>query len=171
MSAVLYSHDPCVRYCLTQREPFLWSELPSSVLTAPESRRVMREAAAFGLAEGLCIPLHDPFGFHAALTTAGRSFHLPARARLMAQILTHHAYGAGARVGACPTSSRGVLTEREREVLQWAAIGKTGWETAAILHVSKSTVEKHLRSGRDKLNAVTTAQAIVEALRRHLIRL
>ncbi|MGV8743940.1 LuxR C-terminal-related transcriptional regulator, partial [Pseudomonas aeruginosa] len=40
------------------------------------------------------------------------------------------------------------LSEREREVLQWLALGKKQAEVAAILMISERTVEKHLRAAR-----------------------
>lgn len=63
------------------------------------------------------------------------------------------------------------LTPREREVLSWAANGKTAWEISVILDISESTVISHLRNARDKLETVNVVQTIVEAMRRSEIRL
>lgn len=160
-----YRHDPCVRWCLSQREPFLWSELPGAALAEPRARWVMHEAAEFGLVRGLCVPLHDSLGFHGALTTAGPGFDLPSQARFMAHLLAHQAYGAAVRPGVHREGRATVLTAREREVLRWAGAGKTGWEIGTILGISESTVEKHLRAVRAKLDVATTAQAVAEGLR------
>lgn len=56
-----------------------------------------------------------------------------------------------------------LLTQRQREVLEWSAAGKTIAEIATILGVTGATVEKHLRLARDSLGAGNTAQAILKA--------
>jgi len=55
------------------------------------------------------------------------------------------------------------LTERQREVLQWVADGKTAQEIAMIMGLNQATIEKHLRLARANLNADTTAQAVLKA--------
>ena len=61
------------------------------------------------------------------------------------------------------------ITPREYECLLWAAEGKTDWEIAAILGVSKPTVAKHILSAREKLGAVTKGHAIAVALRAKIL--
>jgi DNA-binding CsgD family transcriptional regulator len=62
------------------------------------------------------------------------------------------------------------LTPREREVLWWAAQGKSAWEIAKILYISKRTVYEHTRNAVRKLDAVNRTQAVAIALRERLIR-
>lgn len=61
------------------------------------------------------------------------------------------------------------LTPRQREVVEWAAYGKTVAEIAEILGVVPTTIEKHLRLAREALGAHTTAQAILKAHQRNQI--
>lgn len=63
------------------------------------------------------------------------------------------------------------LTAREREVLLWAAQGKTAWETSAILGISPKTVEFHLGNCGRKLGSATKAQTILAAARKGLLPL
>ena len=63
------------------------------------------------------------------------------------------------------------LSGREREVLLWAAQGKTAWETAAILAISPKTVEFHLANCGKKLGTTAKAQTILAAARRGLLPL
>jgi len=58
------------------------------------------------------------------------------------------------------------LTRREKEVLFWAAKGKTAWEISIILNIARSTVITHLKNARTKLNTTNVAQTVAEALRR-----
>lgn len=64
-----------------------------------------------------------------------------------------------------------LLTQREREVLGWIAMGKTAAETAIILHLSKRTCETHIYSAARKLDAANSTQTVVEAIRRGELRL
>ena len=62
------------------------------------------------------------------------------------------------------------LTPRERECLRWTGQGKTDWEIGEILGISESTVHNHIENAKYKLRVTTRVQAVVEALRHHLIR-
>jgi len=62
-----------------------------------------------------------------------------------------------------------ILSDRQREVLAWAADGKTDAEIASILGLSGHTVDKYMRQIRDELAAVNRTSAIVTAMRCGLI--
>lgn len=61
------------------------------------------------------------------------------------------------------------LSTREIEILQWVASGKTQQDVADILSISSRTVEVHLRSTREKLNALSTPQAVGRGISMGLI--
>ena len=61
------------------------------------------------------------------------------------------------------------LTPREREVLSWAAQGKSAWEIGEILKITKRTVDEHTRKAVHRLGAVNRTQAVAIALRERLI--
>lgn len=61
------------------------------------------------------------------------------------------------------------LTPREREVLWWAAQGKSAWEIGEILHIAKRTVDEHTQKAIRKLGVVNRTQAVATALRERLI--
>lgn len=63
----------------------------------------------------------------------------------------------------------GVLTLRQREVLECISVGRTTQEIAELLDVTPATVEKHLRLARKALGARTTAQAVLLAVSRQHI--
>lgn len=67
------------------------------------------------------------------------------------------------------TNGAHALTPREREVLWWAAQGKSGWEIGKILHISKRTVDEHTQKAMRKLGAVNRTQVVAMALRERLI--
>jgi DNA-binding CsgD family transcriptional regulator len=61
------------------------------------------------------------------------------------------------------------LTPREREVLTWAAQGKSAWEIGEILHITQRTVNEHVRTAARKLGATNRTQAVAIALRNRII--
>jgi DNA-binding NarL/FixJ family response regulator len=63
-----------------------------------------------------------------------------------------------------------LLTPREKEVLQLLAEGKTNKDVAAILDVSLYTVESHRTNLMQKLNLHNTAEIVLYAVRKNLVR-
>jgi two-component system NarL family response regulator len=59
----------------------------------------------------------------------------------------------------------GVLTEREREVLQWVARGMTNKEIGAQLSLSPHTIKAHIRTILEKLHVRSRAEAAAWATR------
>jgi RNA polymerase sigma factor (sigma-70 family) len=62
-----------------------------------------------------------------------------------------------------------LLTEREREVLQLLAEGKSNKEVATILNLSTYTVETHRTNLMHKLNLHNTAEIVLYAVRKKII--
>ncbi|WP_157125763.1 helix-turn-helix domain-containing protein [Pandoraea norimbergensis] len=56
------------------------------------------------------------------------------------------------------------LTPRETECLQWAAAGKTAWETSRILAISERTATFHLTNAVKKLGATNRRAAVARAI-------
>lgn len=63
-----------------------------------------------------------------------------------------------------------LLTEREREVLQLLAEGKSNKEVASVLGLSPYTVETHRTNLMQKLNLHNTAEIVLYAVRKAIIR-
>lgn len=63
------------------------------------------------------------------------------------------------------------LTPREREVLLWAARGKSAWETAQLLGLSEKTIKFYLRNASSRLNTKNKTHAAATSLILGLIAL
>jgi RNA polymerase sigma factor (sigma-70 family) len=61
------------------------------------------------------------------------------------------------------------LSEREREVLQLAAEGRSNKEIAELLHLSPGTVETHRAHILQKLDIHNTAELVLYAVRRGMV--
>jgi DNA-binding NarL/FixJ family response regulator len=62
------------------------------------------------------------------------------------------------------------LTDREREVLQLIAEGKTNKEIATLLSVSVNTVETHRKHVMEKLDLHNTAEIVRFAVRKRIVQ-
>jgi DNA-binding NarL/FixJ family response regulator len=67
------------------------------------------------------------------------------------------------------TMSVGLLTHREREVVQLIAEGKINKQIATTLEISIKTVETHRASAMHKLKLKTTADLVRYAIRNSLV--
>jgi DNA-binding NarL/FixJ family response regulator len=62
-----------------------------------------------------------------------------------------------------------LLTDREREVLQLLAEGRSNKDVANLLNLSLSTVETHRLNMMQKLNLHSSAEIVLYAVRKKLI--
>ena len=67
------------------------------------------------------------------------------------------------------TDTYHLLTDREREVLQLLAEGRSNKEVAVVLDVGVSTVETHRARLMEKLNLHNTAEIVLYAVRKGII--
>ncbi len=63
------------------------------------------------------------------------------------------------------------LSERERQVLEFVATGKSNKEIAAALEITEATVKGHMTNILGKLGVTDRTQAVITALRRGLVHL
>ncbi len=158
-------HCPVTRHILELDEPFFWSKSPSE---DPErmTYRIVRGVRDLGQVNGMQVPVFGRNGLEGAVSFAGERLDLNAGCKLAAQAFCPILFFALKRLrGPVPARDAQALSEREREVLQWIALGKQQAEVAAILMISERTVENHLRAARRRLGAASTAQAVARALR------
>ncbi len=57
-----------------------------------------------------------------------------------------------------------VLTERQRQCLQWVREGKSSTDIADILGISSGVVDEHLAGACRRLGVRTRTQAVIEAM-------
>jgi DNA-binding NarL/FixJ family response regulator len=93
----------------------------------------------------------------------GRSFFSPAISTILLADYVRHLKQRGLE------DSYDVLSDREKEVLQLLAEGKSNKEAAAVLHISLSTVESHRLKLMQKLDLHNTAEIVLYAVRKGII--
>jgi DNA-binding NarL/FixJ family response regulator len=97
-------------------------------------------------------------------TAEGKSFFSPAVARLMLDDYVQRLADKGV------VDRYDTLSEREREVFQLVAEGRSSKAIADLLHISPATVETHRAHIMEKLDLHSTAELVLSAVRRGVIR-
>lgn len=185
--------DPCLIKVRRTNTPFNWSSIERPALLGrrkPGAIKTMEAARDHGFTEGFVVPYHfrDHRGFMFSSSTV--FFWKDTLARFKSLFGSHrhelqlvmiywtqraidlvardHRHGPSVfRAPDGPPLA--ALTDRERDVMAWAARGKTMRETAAILNISDETAESHVRHVLDKLDASNKTHAVVKCIALGLI--
>ena len=94
---------------------------------------------------------------------SGKPFFSPAVTAVLIEDYMHMLQKRGL------TDSYDLLTDREREVLQLLAEGRSNKEVATLLDLGLSTVETHRANLMQKLNLHNTAEIVLYAVRKGMI--
>ncbi|WP_323123289.1 autoinducer binding domain-containing protein [Burkholderia alba] len=156
--------DPIVAHGRRSQTPVIWSD----ELFAP-AHQLWVEAQAFGLRFGWAQASCDAYGVMGMLVLVRSSAPLTATELAAKEFkmrwlvnTAHFALGRRMLPKLMADPERG-LTEREVEVLKWAADGKTSGEISKILAISVDTVNFHVKNAIVKLKTANKTAAVVRA--------
>ncbi len=164
--------DPLVQVGMKGFLPVDWSEMRGE---GREVRNFFGEAEDFGVfRNGIGIPIRDPKNRTAVFsvnTDMGvKEWGLFARSHISdityLGFLFHNRFAERHELHGV---RREELSEREKVSLEWAARGKTSWETSQILGVSQRTVDFHIKNSIRKMLAANKTQAVAIAVSENLI--
>lgn len=164
--------DPVTRRCLQSRKPFFWNDVVAEPTIAAPSLNLMREAQDAGVTDGIGMSLTGKTGELVGIGLArthmdgkpGKSDYAFLAGAYLLSVYFHETY----RDMLSPPQ-RIQLSQREVEVLCWAAEGKTDEEIALLLRISSNTVRFHWKNIFSKLEANGRIYAITKAIRMQLI--
>ncbi|MER0905827.1 LuxR family transcriptional regulator [Pseudomonas aeruginosa] len=167
--------DPTVSHCTQSVLPIFWEP---SIYQTRKQHEFFEEASAAGLVYGLTMPLHGARGELGALSLSVEAENRAEANRFMESVLPtlwmlkDYALQSGAGLAfEHPVSKPVVLTSREKEVLQWCAIGKTSWEISVICNCSEANVNFHMGNIRRKFGVTSRRVAAIMAVNLGLITL
>jgi LuxR family transcriptional regulator len=162
--------DPTVKHGRTSMSPISWSSRDQK-----GHRDFWDDAVAHNISHGWCQSSFTRTGIGGLLTLARSSepitvdelTHKENQLRWLVSV-THEPM-AQRQVGRLNAQNPVQLSARELEILRWTADGKSAQEIADILHVTKHTVEFHIKNAIHKLQAVNKTSAVVKALVRGML--
>ncbi|MEO5881931.1 MAG: autoinducer binding domain-containing protein [Caldimonas sp.] len=165
--------DPVCQQAKRSTAPFIYG--PETYAEAGAMTRWERQAQ-FGFAHGICSTFHLPGNLHITFGI-DRIRPLPRERNELARLVARSHFFAtflqstALAILSIEPSSTLVrrLSPREHECIQWAAEGKTAWETGMILSIAEGSVAKILASAIRKLDCASKPHAVVKALRLGLI--
>ena len=187
--------DPALARVRRTNTPFHWGELklPEKVgRKRPPEVKMMDAAREQGFKEGFVVPFHyrDRLG---AIHSSSTVFFWEDEPQWFQKLFSHHRHelhlimiywvqramdvvNLEQRNGPAilrPTngSANVQLTAREKEVLAWAARGKTVADTAQILGISPETVEGFVKQALRKLDASNKTHGVAKSIALGLIDL
>jgi len=165
-------HDPYYHACFEGTLPFEWAEVQNNERLTDKERTAWKYLADLGLSRGMTIPLHLPKGQFAVVSgivdkrnadwpaiysdNRDNMFHM---AHVFHETITAEGYADQVEVAV-----QAILSPRECECLNWAAMGKTSPEIAIIIDRSVETVRLHIKNAMLKLHASTRTHAVAKAV-------
>lgn len=164
----LFYTDLFVQVALTEPAPILWSDSSRFPDLSAEAKRSLDMDWDFAITTGVTIPIR----FAGGLGSAAHGCHADGLSWLeFDRVWTEHGDTIIAIVNAFDVALRRdhvgevfPLTPQERECLLWLAAGLPQKQIADRLNLTDKQVEKRLAQARRKLKAVTTTQAVANAL-------
>jgi DNA-binding CsgD family transcriptional regulator len=161
--------DPVVQQCMTSQKPFFWSDLSDNPGLNGAALKVMKEAEDAGLRDGVAVPLRGNSGEIVGVglareeSTDDKDYELVSHAHMLS-VYFHETFRS-----MLERPEKIKITDRESDILYWAAEGKTDDEISLILNISTSTVRFHWKNLFKKLGARGKIYAVTKAIRMQLI--
>ncbi len=162
--------DPILHYGMQTEHSFTWATARKNVCIRRKGVSELLEAAKdFNVYNGLGIICRAREKTHSKTIFAIQSVQdtVPFHCLEILQIIAPHVHEAFNRAIANPgerKNIKGLLSDREIEVLKWTKEGKTSWEIGCILKISERTVKFHFSNIFKKLNVVNRSQAVATGM-------
>lgn len=159
-----FSLDPVVHGVIHSRVPFFWSDLKATATIPESSFKVLQQGHDSGLKDGLAIPLFGYSGEVVGLGLArkeadkGRDYQFLANVCLLSTFF-HEKFRS---LLTQPILVK--ITPKERDIISWAAEGKTDEEIAIILGLSANTVRWYWKNIFVKLDTKGRLYTITKAI-------
>ncbi len=156
--------DPVLLAGLSEMLPFDWQRLK---LKLPDSDKMIGLAREYGIGrQGLSIPIRGRSGARALFSVTGdyndRDWQDMRRQYLRDFVILANFFHK--RVGGGVADAAPDLSEREREILQFCALGQTASEISDRLQISISTVKYFLNKIHYKMDVLNTTHAVAKGI-------
>ncbi|WP_417677657.1 LuxR family transcriptional regulator [Roseibium sp.] len=165
-------HDPVIARATRRAEPFLWADTRNDEDVTPEGLRILDEARAFKMNDGVLMPIHGPRGLIGSLMFGGERADLTPDDLRALHLAGMCAYSHVMDLAKPKLPQRGAefgLTAREAECLKWSAAGLTSAGIADKLGISRHTADWYLKEASRKLGAANRPHAVALAFRNGII--
>lgn len=166
--------DAAVHVAMQRSSMFSWSDVEALNLPKTSARLFDEIRDAMDIRGGLVIPVHDAAGFAGIVALHHEDRELPRKAAQALKLISMYAVERAKELYLNETPPLALpcpLSMRQREILSYAAQGKSESDTGDILGIAASTVREHLEKVRETLGVRTKMQAAAIAVHRGWIAL
>jgi DNA-binding CsgD family transcriptional regulator len=169
--------DPLVQHLRAGLPAGAFSSKGMMTTTRPDIVRrgapILHRAGDYGLKAGIIVPLSEPnMSWGLMVITTGDTSDVR---DVVPALPNFHffAHYVQCRARLVLDNFRPVVSTnlREREILRWAAVGKTSWEIGRITNLSERTINFHLQSAASKLGVSGRRAACAKAVALGIITL
>ena len=161
-------HDPIIQYGLKCKFTFPWEDAYEHA--SRFGRKMMDTVRDHKIRAGYTFPMRRPGAPIGGISLGGEAVELSSDNLGSLELVAMHTYS---RLEALHSpifvDETKKLSVQETEVLYFAAVGKTAWETGGAIGISEAAVKDALKRARVKLHAMNTLHACTTAISRDLI--
>jgi LuxR family transcriptional regulator, activator of conjugal transfer of Ti plasmids len=168
--------DPILARAINGDSPIEWSQVALAHNLTERQHGFFKEARERGLGESLTLPIHVQHGVVAlSVTPRSGAFRAVQRATDILYLMTsffhqkiYHSLVETATVTSTRRSS--VLTDRETQILESTAQGKSTKNMSSELGISIKSVDFHVENAKRKLQVCNRTHAVAKAINLGLIK-
>jgi len=169
-----FAEDPVAAACQKVANGFEWTNVGNIISLTTRQKDILTSAKTVGLGDGFTIPVHIPGEYAGSCSFSvqwGKEFQQEAMPAL--QYVGLFSFEAARRIyktsdpGYSRTSMSATppaLTGRQLDCVVLAARGKSDWDMAQLLGISRDTVHQHLEEAKRRYGVHSRVQLIVRAL-------
>lgn len=158
--------DVVPRATLAAGRPVSWLQVWRTATLTPAERELFDALMANGMDEGYSLPCYGPNGRH-AVVSIGMMTAATDRSRAALDLIHYVAQAVHLRICAFFTRQPAMearLSNREKEILDWVARGKSNGVIAEILGIAPGTVDTYVRRIYEKLDVSDRTSAAVKGV-------
>ncbi len=166
-----FNCDAAVHLGMQRASPFFWDELEAQRLPQSSARLFAEIRDAMNIKGGMVVPVHDEGGFSGIVALHYLDNTLSAKAAQALKLISIYAIERAKELHSValdpvPSPQPCPLSIRQREILAYAAMGKSESDTGEILCIAATTVREHIGKVRETLGVRTKTQAVAHAVRK-----
>lgn len=166
----LYNSDAVIHYALRLSNSFSWTDVERRPM--PENARAMFSACrdALGVDGAFIVPSYDAQGFAGLAALFHEQHAIEEDAKKPLRMIAHYASERAKEIRGVaitdPAWEICPLTQRQREMVAFSAMGKSDWDVSKLIGRSEKTINHHFERAKKTLGVKTRAQAVAIAVHR-----
>ena len=163
------AYDPVRKQIEKKPLPFFWDDLINNNKLSKSQMDFMELAKDFGVTDGIGLSIFSNFGEIIGIGASKANCEKFKNYEDLANIYMLGSYFSETYKSFIRKPHNIKLSEREKEILLWAAEGKADIDISDILNISENTVRFHWKNIFKKLDAYGRVFAVTKAIRLQII--